>query len=61
MMPVRFSTEGIGRQRTSQSKLNKPVAQYGMFLVMAGARFERQFLAASSFFGLAIGFFWQFN
>ena len=60
-MPIRFSSEGIGRQRTSQSKLNKPVAQYDRFLAMAGARFERQFLAASSFFGLAIGFFWQFN
>ena len=60
-MPVGFSSEGIGRQRTSQSKLNKPVAQYDRFLAMAGARFERQFLAASSFFGLAIGFFWQFN
>ena len=55
-MPVRFSSEGIGRQRTSHSKLNKPVAQYGMFLAMADARFERQFLAASSFLGLAIGF-----
>ena len=60
-MSVRFSSEGIGRQRTSQWKLNKPVAQYGMFLAMADARFERQFVAASSFFGLAIGFFWQFN
>ena len=55
-MPVRFSSEGIGRQRTSQWKLNKPVAQYGMFLAMADARFERQFLAASSFLGLASAF-----
>ena len=28
-----------------------------MFLAMAGARFERQFLAAQSLFGLAIGVF----
>ena len=45
------------RQRTSQIKLNKLVAHHVMFVAMAGARFERQFLAAPSFFGLAMGFF----
>ena len=52
-MLVRFALKGIGRQRTSQFKLNKLV----MFLAMAGAIFERQFFAAPSFFGLVIGFF----
>ena len=51
-MPVRFSPKGIGLQCTCQLKLNKLV----MFLVMACARFERQFLAAPSFFCLVIGF-----
>ena len=52
-MPVRFSRKGNGRQRTSQFKLKKLV----MFLAMTGARLEKQFLAAPSFFGLAIAFF----
>ena len=55
-MFVRLSPKGIGRKRTSQSKLNKLVAHHVMFVAMAGARFERQFLAGPSFFGLAIGF-----
>ena len=55
-MSVKFSAEGIGRQRTSQSKLNKLVAPHVMFVALADARFERQFLAAPSCFDLAIGF-----
>ena len=55
-MFVRLSPKGIGRKRTSQSKLNKLVAPHVMFVAMARARFERQFLAVLSFFGLAIGF-----
>ena len=56
-MQVRFSRQGIGRQRTYLAKLNKLVAYYVMFVALAHARFDRQFLAAQSFFGLGIGFF----
>ena len=57
-MSLRFSPKELARrQRISQFKLNTLVAHHVMFVAMVAARFERQFLAAPSFFGLAMGFF----